>query len=625
MDSSTTSTLISGERPANQLLDSFISTTEDDNQMITNQNILPLAKLSIEATLCEQAEMNKPAAKIELNYRTRGDSSEISDEELVEYPIELLKQEILIKPATSPASQTDSNLHLTSSASAQTIPTSASGEYLTAKSGITSSNVTSAASYLTAHDSTFHSKTLSISNSDSTLSSDSGTLIDDQPQAYEELLDVTPTKKVEQPPLYDRISDLKDEEDDDDSSSTGDLLYRTIISNLIKEPYDTEIPKSVICSNSLNESTFIKSHTIEQQQQEFQNLQMIEPTHQQQQQSLVQQQSKVTPRVSFSEQSDSSLNASTSIETAIYRGGGDQSDFSSLESNTDLKNEPSLRNEQMPSIMASGNLDQWDDSNLDDEMIIHEDIGTTSSGGGIDKKNSIDLYTLEEEEESKTEDLGLSNKLIKDLKQQQQQHSSADNSSSLMEFERLEQEVDQGNGSELNKDKLIAHHNSLDSIGSFGSTGVLGTPKLLGNNAPQSDNTSNNSLNEFERLEQEFLEQQQEQQEQIKKQLTEIEEGHESQASDSADQTGENTISGCSQIRMPKEEDDSEIELELNAKLDDFTSSCPTAQQLVEDLDATPVHIPHETDDEYNEEFLKIVTTTKNRIIEEQDTTTGKC
>lgn len=592
MVSSTTSTLIGGEKPENQLLDSFISTTEDDDQLkdSINQNILPPVKLSIEATLCEQAETNKH----DTNLTLRGDSSEISDEELVEYPkckenFNLDKPTQL--PCTSPASQTESNVHLTltSSTSAQTIHTSGS-EYVTCKSGATS-NVTSAASYLTANDSTFqHSKTLSVSNSDSTISSDSSTLIDERYTEEEpnyELLDITPiNQQIEQQQRQlDKLMDLKDEEEDEDSSSTGDPLHRTIISNIIKEPYETEIPISVICNSSLGES-FIRANTIEQQQLEFQKeLQIIEQQPTVSQTSL----SRLTPRVSLSEQSD------TSIETAIYKGGSiDQqhhsSDFSSLESNQDLKNEINLRDEPMPSIMAS-NLDQWD--TLDEEMIIHEDM---------ENKKSDLLYTLEEEEESRTEDGGLSNKLIKDLKQQR--CSSADNSSSLMEFERLEKELDRGSG-ELDAASNLPHHSSLDSIGSIGSTGALGTPKLS-SNTPQSDNSS---LNEFERLENEC-------QEQIKKQLTEIEEGHESQASDSA----ETTISGCSQVRIAKEkeeDDTSEIDLELNANLDAFTSSV----QEEEDLEATPIHQPHlaqkTKSEEYDEEILKIVTTTENRVIEE--------
>lgn len=634
MESSTTSTLIGGERPANQLLDSFMESEDTPHFEFEHQNILPV-KLSIEATLCEQAELSKQAEiskqtelgkQEEISKQTessrRADSSEISDEELVEYP---KGAENLVKPippstsaqaiklsqtsedlmCTSPASQTDSNLQVTSSTSAQTIPTSQS-EYVTCKSGA-ASNQTSAASYLTAHDSTYHSKTLSASNSDSTLSSDSGTLIhdderdteDESAQNYDELLDITPTKKLDYQQLQsDRITDLKDEEEDDDSSSTGDPLYRTIISNVIKEPYDTEIPKSVICDSSLSES-FVKHHTVEQPAAEFPTLQSsLEPSSTAQAASST----KLTPRVSLSEQSDS-WQSSTSLETAIYRGDQNQSDFSSLESNTEIKTADAgnIRNEQMPSIMASGNLDQWDESALDDEMIVHEDAEHAATS----KKSSADLlYTLEEEEESKTDDGCLSGKQIKD--HTRQHHSSADNSSSLMEFERLEKEVDQS--------KLPPHHSSLDSIGSIGSAGVLGTPKLLAN-APGSDNASVSSLNEFERLEKECEEQQQ-QHEQIKKQLTEIEEGHESQASDSAE-----TISGCSQVRLPKDEDDtSEIELELNAKLDDYTS-CPTASQMPEDLEATPVHIAQpsqpKSDEGYSEEILKIVTTTENRIIEE--------
>ena len=606
MESSTTSTLIGGERPANQLLDSFIA-DEHEQPFEMNENLLPQrAKMSIEATLCEQAERSRQP---EVSSR-RADSSEISDEELVEYPKASETQ--LIKPSasgqaiklsqtnedlvcTSPASQTDSNLQITSSTSAQTIPTSQS-EYLTAKSGA-ASNQTSAASYLTAHDSTYHSKTLSVSNSDSTLSSDSGTLIhddergdteDEGQQNYEELLDLTPTKRLDQQQQLqsDRVIELKDEEEDEDSSSIGDPLSRTIISNVFKEPYDTEIPKAVICDPSLIDS-FMNYHTVDQQSTLQTNL---EPSSTAQAASST----KLTPRVSLSEQSDS-WQSNTSLETAIYKGGDqNQSDFSSLESNTDAKNETSIRNEQMPSIMASRNLDQWDDSMLDDEMIVHEDTDQMPSSS---KKSSGDLlYTLEEEEESKAED-GLSSKQIgKDLRV----HSSADNSSSLMEFERLEKEVDQS--------KPPPHHSSLDSIGSIGSTGVLGTPKLLAN-APGSDNASVSSLNEFERLEKECQEQQHEQM--LKKQLTEIEEGHESQASDSAE-----TISGCSQVRLPNEEDDtSEIELELNAKLDEYTSC--TGGQMAEDLEATPIHVPQQSQESYNEEILKIVTTTENRIIEE--------
>lgn len=613
MESSTTSTIIGDERSENQLLDSFISTTEDDGQHYSaDQNILP-AKFSIEAILCENAESSR---KAESDRPVRGDSSEISDEELVEYPkckeIKSTKQQILKVSqtnedlmCTSPASQTD--VHLTSSGSAQTIPTSGSGEYITCKSGVNSS-VTSAASYLTAHDSTFHSKTLSVSNSDSTLSSDSGTLIEErdteqQDQDYEELFDIETIKKfdlIEQQAIDSRVSDLKDEEDDDDSSST-ELLTHTIISSSFKEPYDTEIPKSVICDSTSSES-FIKVHTIEQQQQEFH--QGFQPKQ------LSVDSSKLATRLSLSEQSD------TSIETAIYKGNADQSDFSSLESNSDDPNSREhIRDEQMPNIMKSNNL-EWD-SNLDDEMIIHHeyaDLKTETTTGS--KKSSIDLYTLEEEEESRTEDaLSVCNKLAvaKDLKDLKTQLSSADNSSSLMEFERLEKEVDQGDS---DKNERV-RHSSLDSIGSIGSTGVLGTPKLI-SNAQQSDNTSVSSLNEFERLENELLSEEQLEQQQIKKQLTEIEEGHESQASDSAE-----TMSGNSQIRMERE-DDSEIELELNAKLDDYAScSATTTQQVVEDLEATPKYVPQQalsiskTEEEYDEEVLKIVKTTENRIIEE--------
>lgn len=580
MESSTTSTIIGGERPEKQMLDSFMSvgSTEND-QFNINQNILPQKnKTSIEAILCQEAETHQTI---------RADSSEISDEELVEYPKakEVLKisqtNEDLMQTCTSPASQLSDSKNITSSTSAQTIPTSGSDAYITCKSNQSvvnsSSNLTSAASFLTAND-----KTLSVSHSDSTLSSDSGTLIDErdeqqgpddqQDQNYEEL-DITPTKEM--PSYINKFTDLKDEEDDD-SSSQGDLINRTIISNVIKEPYDTEISLSQLSGS------FLRSQTIEQQQE-------------------LKQSTGKMPRLSLSEQSESDK---CSIETAIYRGG--ESDLSSFESTTAAESK-NIRDEQMPSIMSTGNLDQWDDGNLDDEMIVHEDIEYSPET----KKSSVDLlYTLEEEEESREEN---SSKIHQQQLSNLKQHcSSADNSSSLMEFERLEKEVDLGSSTKL------LHHSSLDSIGSIGSTGLVSTPKVM--NVSNSENASVSSLNEFERLEKEI---DQEHQDQSKvKLLTEIEEGHESQASDTID-----TISGRSVVKKTKEEEDdtSEIELELNAKLEvDDLTSCPTQQQIVDELaDVTPVHYAQlsssqiDKEESYDEEILKVITTTENKIIEE--------
>ncbi|KAK4336656.1 hypothetical protein RND71_044217 [Anisodus tanguticus] len=549
--------------------------------------------------------------------------------------------------------------------------------------------------YLTAHDSTLQSKTISISSSDGALSSGSETLVED--------LNKTETVKEE-------------EEDEDDSSATD--LNQTIISNLVIEPYDREIPKSMICSiSSRSEGSSNNSQKNNYFKQGFFKIeeeQLMPSTSQ--------------GRNSFSEQSESSgtWKSNTSNETVILKTDlsisleNNQSDFSSLESNTDLNTISSSKNqtksdetvseeetvllldnvdhfkteekyiesnvfektlkenidassissneipekipvdktndieshkifdEKMPTIISSSILDQWDENVLDDEMIIHEEHINENISLHCSKKNSVDiLYTLEEEEESRTDDLiqGEKDQNSSHLKNNQNNcdlfgvnyNSSADNSNSLNEFERLEQEVDvsQEPSGDLEKARLstgqmLHHHSSLDSIGSISSIGITGTPKI--NSATMishPDAVSINSLTEFERLENEFHVQEQQEKEVVK--LTEIEEGHESQASDSID-----TVSGNSQLLIEKDDNNSEIDFPLDEKFEDYTSY----PIHLEELDQTPQHQSNlknesesievtieensndseKTDNEdFKEEILKIVTTKENRFVEPID------
>jgi hypothetical protein len=147
--------------------------------------------------------------------------------------------------------------------------------------------------------------------------------------------------------------------------------------------------------------------------------------------------------------------------------------------------------------------------------------------------------------------------------------TNRNSSLSLAEFERLEQEcVSVPNRSAALNRTQRSRHDSLESIGSIGS------------NRPVT--SSHSSLNEFERLENEFGQQPTGNESTIEtvdstaigeeKALSEIEEGHESQASDSvASISGGSFLLGNSKDDLLGHSDDSDIEFELDSKLDEYT------------------------------------------------------
>lgn len=404
--------------------------------------------------------------------------------------------------------------------------------------------------------------------------------------------------------------------DDDEPSSSTPVTLNAASAGLILEPYDQPIPAHVIRANGMNVYGGCVSLSLLSNEQDY--IPDANPPSYETRFQLP----------SSNESEDKSGASSLLIGNASLTSGATTSETnSSLE--TVIDQAPQLIDFDQQALDDEMLIHE---DGADEELMVATDEDSDSVDVLHARLNIEPLYTLEEEEESRDESaiLTTNNAATHNLSMEEKpdhfpdalsvtrppsvgtcsslfaspavvrrnqtndeaQAPSLDSPSScsiggesiqnrnsslsLAEFERLEQEC-VGGSTAANRSNILnrtqrSRHDSLESIGSIGSS------------KPTAITSSHSSLNEFERLESEFVQQSKIGHESDveavdaiapgeEKVLSEIEEGHESQASDSVV-----SISGGSILPVDMKDDhldrsdDSDIEFELDSKLDEYTS-----------------------------------------------------